>query len=171
MGAASANNDHARSIRTIVPHEFGSVEEEDGDQRARKQQQRVEEEDEERSRRAELARPRTPESNRVDNHSVISQLFECFNTIINQFQLTVGLSSLLQVPHAVAQNTISTLEPQVTLLESFVGASQRQECPASLIVEPTTYPRLRQPILHLFLARTRRCSMVIVGGLLACYAS
>jgi hypothetical protein len=47
---------------------------------------------------------------RIDNHSVINQLFECLNTITNQLRLTVELSSSLQAPRVVAQNTISTLE-------------------------------------------------------------
>jgi hypothetical protein len=62
VGAASDysdNDDIARSIRTIVPHESESVEEGDGDQMARKHQ-RDEEEEEERRRRAEIARLRTP---------------------------------------------------------------------------------------------------------------
>src|SRR5882762_2341712 len=62
VGAASDysdNDDIARSIRTIVPHESESVEEGDGDQMARKHQ-RDEKEEEERRRRAEIARLRTP---------------------------------------------------------------------------------------------------------------
>ena len=47
MGAASDNDNHARSIGTIVPHELESVED-NGDQMARKHQrhQRNEEEEE-----------------------------------------------------------------------------------------------------------------------------
>jgi len=59
VGAASDNDDHAISIRTIAPYELESVEEEDGDQMARqeqRQQQDEEEDEERRSRRAELAR-------------------------------------------------------------------------------------------------------------------
>jgi hypothetical protein len=78
---ASDNDNHARSIRTIVLHKLENVEE-DGDQMVRKQQQRDEEE--RRSRRAELARPRASEPNGIDNHSVINQLFESLNTITNQ---------------------------------------------------------------------------------------
>jgi hypothetical protein len=37
VGAASDNDNHAKSIRTIVPHELGSVEMEDGDQTARQE--------------------------------------------------------------------------------------------------------------------------------------
>ena len=81
-----------------------------------------------------------PQSKRIDNHSVIKQLFECLNTITNQLRLTVELSSSLQAPHAVAQNTISTFESQVTLLESVVRASQGQECPMSPIVKPILPP-------------------------------
>src|SRR6266436_1205081 len=51
-----------------------------------------------------------PQLKHIDNHSVINQLFECLNTITNQLRLTVELSSSLQVPHAVAQNTISTFD-------------------------------------------------------------
>ena len=52
----AVNDDHVRSIRTIVLHELENVEEEGGDQMARQQQQRDEGEDEDRrSRRAELA--------------------------------------------------------------------------------------------------------------------
>lgn len=53
VSVASDNDNDAMSIRMIVPRELESVEEEP-------QQQRKEEE-ERRSRRAELARPRTPE--------------------------------------------------------------------------------------------------------------
>ena len=168
---ASDNDDHVRSIRTIVLHKLENVEE-DGDQMVRKQQQRDEEE--RRSRRAELARPRAPEPNGIDNHSVINQLFESLNTITNQLQSTVELSSSLQAPHAVAQDTISNFESQVTLFDSIVRASQGQECPASPIIEPTlpcTYPQLRPPILHLFLATARKCFMRIVGCGWACHAS
>lgn len=118
MWVASDNDNHARSIRTIVLHKLENVEE-DGDQMVRKQQQRDEEE--RRSRRAELARPRAPEPNGIDNHSVINQLFESLNTITNQLQSTVELSSSLQAPHAVAQDTISNFESQVTLFDSIVG--------------------------------------------------
>jgi len=78
LGAASDNNDHARSIRTIVPHELESVEEDDGDQMARKQQRDEEKDEERRSQRAKLARPRTPESNHIDNH--------CYQSIIRMPQ-------------------------------------------------------------------------------------
>jgi hypothetical protein len=71
-----------------------------------------------RSRRAELAKPRIPKLNRVDNHSVNNQLFECLNTITDQLQSAVELSSSLQ-----ALNTISTLKSQVTLLKGFIRAS------------------------------------------------
>ena len=96
VDTASDNDDHARSIRTIVPHELESVEEDDGDQMARQEQrrQRDEEEDEERrSRRAELPRPGIPESNLVGNHSVINQLFECLNTITDQLQSVVEFAT------------------------------------------------------------------------------
>jgi hypothetical protein len=46
-GAASDNDDHARSFRTIMPHELESVEEDDGDQMARQEQQQRDEEEEE----------------------------------------------------------------------------------------------------------------------------
>jgi hypothetical protein len=39
VGAASDNDDHARSIGTIVPHELESVEEDDGDQMAKQERQ------------------------------------------------------------------------------------------------------------------------------------
>jgi len=63
LGAASDysdNDDIARSIRTIVPHESESVEEGDGDQMAKKHQRDEDEDEERRRRRAELARLRTP---------------------------------------------------------------------------------------------------------------
>jgi hypothetical protein len=83
VGAASDysdNDDIARSIRTIVAHESESVEEGDGDQMARKHQhQRDEEEDEERrTRRAELARLRTP----VETH----RQSLCYQSIIRMPQ-------------------------------------------------------------------------------------
>ena len=37
VGAASDNDNHAKSIRTIVPHELDNVEEEDGDKMARQE--------------------------------------------------------------------------------------------------------------------------------------
>jgi hypothetical protein len=45
VGAASDNDDHARSIRMIVLHELGSIEEDDGDQMARQKQQQQRDED------------------------------------------------------------------------------------------------------------------------------
>jgi hypothetical protein len=72
-----------------------SVEEDDGDQMARKQQRDGEKDEKRRGQRSKLARPRTPESNRVDNHSVINQLFECLNTITNQLQLSVAAATAI----------------------------------------------------------------------------
>ena len=37
VGAASDNDNHAKSIRTIAPHELDNVEEEDGDKMARQE--------------------------------------------------------------------------------------------------------------------------------------
>ena len=55
VGAASDNDNHARSIRTIVPHELESVEKDDSDQITRQEYQQWDEEGEEerRNRRAE----------------------------------------------------------------------------------------------------------------------
>jgi hypothetical protein len=47
VGAASDNDDHAISIRTIVPHKLESVEEDDGDQMVRQEQQQEWDEEEE----------------------------------------------------------------------------------------------------------------------------
>ena len=108
-----------------------------------------------------------PPSRTTSTITVINQLFECLNAITNQLQSTVELSSSLQALHTDAQNMISTLESQVTLLESFVRASQEQECPATA----STYPRLRRLSLYLFLAITRKYFMGIVGGGWACSPS
>jgi len=63
---ARSEDDDARSIRTMVPHELECFEEEDEDQIARQERQREqqdedEDQEERRRRRAELGRPRTPE--------------------------------------------------------------------------------------------------------------
>lgn len=47
VGAASDNDDHARSIRMIVLHELESIEEDGGDQTVRQQQQQWDEDEEE----------------------------------------------------------------------------------------------------------------------------
>jgi len=61
-GGYCLDDDDARSIRTIVPHELEHVEEEDEDQIAKQEEPQDEDEEEERrTRRVEHGRPRTPE--------------------------------------------------------------------------------------------------------------
>jgi hypothetical protein len=89
VGAASDNNNIARSIRTIAPLELESVE--DGNSTG--------------GMKRRMGRGGGEEPSLLDlgprlkHISVINQLFKCLGTITNQLQLTVELSSSLQAPH------------------------------------------------------------------------
>jgi hypothetical protein len=154
FGAAggTSDDDDARSIRTIVPHELERVEEEDEDQITKQEQQQDEDEEERRARRVELGRPRTPEpmslgmthsldeedmvaSSSSPKQSVIDELFQRLTTLSTQLESAIELSSSLQAQHAAAQSTISVLESKVSSLESLVQQSQ-----APPAAEPAPHP-------------------------------
>ncbi|THH16715.1 hypothetical protein EW146_g3966 [Bondarzewia mesenterica] len=146
-----ADDDDARSIATVTPHELERVEEEDELQMAAE-----EEEEEYRRRREELGRPRTPEPTgmgmddedlhnqskihlqvrsrspsplRMDQHQPVSSSAvseERLNALSTQLESALELSRTLQAQHAAAQNTISMLESKVSSLESLVETSQTQ---------------------------------------------
>ncbi|KAI0031846.1 hypothetical protein K488DRAFT_51159 [Vararia minispora EC-137] len=135
------DDDDARSVATVTPHELESVEEEDEEQLA------AEEEEERRNRRDEL-RPRTPEPTGMgmydeDHHddtsrslspsqdrppspSAASVTEERLNELTSRLESALELSRTLQVQHSSAQSTISMLEAKVTALESLVQATQTQ---------------------------------------------
>lgn len=149
------DDDDARSIATIVPHELERVEEEDEEQIAAA-------EEEERRQRSEEVRPRTPEPTGMgmddDEHdadpahlrsavtdaspshavhdlapahpapssSIPDDLTQRLSTLENQLESALELSRNLQAQHTTAQSTISMLESKVSTLESLVQATQTQ---------------------------------------------
>lgn len=147
----SSDDDDARSISTIVPHELERVEEEDEEQLAAE-----EEEEEERRRRRDEVRPRTPEptgmgmSEDDDEHDAVSsrprtasasshlrpkspststipdELTQRLNALTSQLESALELSRTLQQQHSTAQSTISQLESKVASLESLVQNTQQQ---------------------------------------------
>jgi hypothetical protein len=119
-------------IRTIVPHELESVNEEEEEQMAKQAQ--LEEEDEERTTRwVELGRPGTPEpmsfgmthlsdddkeprqSNAPMQPPIIDELFQQLSTLSTQLESAVVLS-LSQAQHAAVQNMISKLKSKVVMI-------------------------------------------------------
>ncbi|GJE86722.1 FHA and PRK00409 domain-containing protein [Phanerochaete sordida] len=136
----ASDDDDARSIATVVPHELERVDEEDEESLA------ADEEAERRHRQDEL-RPRTPEPTGMGMHEdddepsassshlrpqsppapVISdELAQRLSTLSNQLESALELSRSLQQQHATAQSTISLLESKVATLESLVQATQAQ---------------------------------------------
>jgi hypothetical protein len=145
------DDDDARSIRTIVPHELERVEEEDEDQIAKQEEPQDEDEEEERrTRRVELGRPRTPEPMSLGmthdeediarssspRQSVIDELFQRLTSLSTQLESAIELSSSLQAQHAAAQSTISVLESKVSSLESLVQQSQASPPPPAAPPHP-----------------------------------
>jgi hypothetical protein len=149
----SSDDDDARSISTIVPHELERVDEEDEEQIAA-------EEEEERLRRSHEVRPRTPEPSRMgmqeddDEHDISSnqkastasepsthlriqsptptpaavpdELVQRLVSLENQLESALELSRSLEAQHTTAQSTISLLESKVSALESLVHVTQSQ---------------------------------------------
>ncbi|KAL4253671.1 Centrosomal and Immune Signaling Modulator [Abortiporus biennis] len=148
------DDDDARSVSTVVPHELERVEEEDEEQLAAE-----EEEEERRRRRDELGRPRTPEPTGMgiaedddehetdlshtqdDSHlrppspstsstsavpNIPDDLLHRLNALTVQLETALELSRSLEAQHATAQSTISQLESKVTTLESLVQTTQSQ---------------------------------------------
>ena len=149
----SSDDDDARSISTIVPHELERVDEEDEEQIAA-------EEEEERRRRSNEVRPRTPEPTGMGMHeddddqemssrqSTLSksetsthdrpqsptapstalpdELAQRLTSLANQLESALELSRTLEAQHSNAQTTISALESKVSALESLVQATQSQ---------------------------------------------
>jgi len=149
-GEYMEDNDDARSINTIVPHELERVEEEDEEQLV------AEEEEEERRQRQEFTRPRTPEPTSMGmveddedhdprrsaelssslhmedslvlvpsaNPTVPDDLMERMATLTSQLESALQLSRAMEVSHTTAQSTISMLESKVAALETLVQATQ-----------------------------------------------
>lgn len=148
------DDDDARSVSTVIPHELERVDEEDEEQLAAE-----EEEEERRRRRDELGRPRTPEPSgmgmdddeqdsdhrQLDNShlhaqsipasqsstsastsSIPDDLIQRMNTLTNQLESALELSRSLEAQHHTAQSTISQLESKVSALESMVQTTQSQ---------------------------------------------
>lgn len=149
-----ADDDDARSVTTIGPHELERVEEEDEEQMAA-------EEEEERRRRSNEVRPRTPEPTGMGMHedddehepqpsrleepveqessahlrvqsptpapsAVPDELAQRLTSLANQLETALELSRSLEAQHTTAQSTISMLESKVTALESLVQVTQSQ---------------------------------------------
>ena len=147
------NDDDARSIATVTPHELERVEEEDEEQLAAEE----EEEEERQRRRDELGQPRTPEPTGMgmddkDIHSRSKMYLDVLNmhsrspppplrepfalqpstssvseerldALASQLESALELSRTFQAQQAAVQSTTSMLESKVSL-ESLVQASQ-----------------------------------------------
>ncbi|KIP09780.1 hypothetical protein PHLGIDRAFT_126079 [Phlebiopsis gigantea 11061_1 CR5-6] len=145
----SSDDDDARSVSTVVPHELERVEEEDEEQLA------AEEEEAERRARRDEVRPRTPEPTGMGMHeddeehdagpshpepstsqirsespapapAVSDELTQRLSSLSAQLESALELSRTLQQQHSTAQSTISLLESKVATLESLVHATQSQ---------------------------------------------
>ena len=146
------DDDDARSVRTVVPHELERVEEEDEDQLTAEE----EDDEERRQRREELGRPRTPEPTgmglRDDEYepraaklrrggvspspddssrdqraiptSVAEELSARITALSEQLQNALSMSSALLEQHSAAQTTITALESKIASLESAVQGNQ-----------------------------------------------
>ena len=123
----STDDDDARSIATVIPHELGRVDEEDEEAAA-------EHEDRRRSSR-EVGRPRTPEPSLAefdddDHHRskprshIPEDIIHRLETLSSQLESALELSRSLQVQQATAQNTIQLLELKVTELQQLVQTTQ-----------------------------------------------
>ena len=123
----SSDDDDARSVATVVPHELGRVDEEDEEAAA-------EHEDRRRSSR-EVGRPRTPEPSLAgfddDGHHrpksrshIPEDIIHRLETLSSQLESALELSRSLQAQQASAQNTIQLLENKVTELQQLVQATQ-----------------------------------------------
>ena len=123
----SGDDDDARSVATVVPHELGAVDEEDEEAIA-------EHEDRRRSSR-EVGRPRTPEPSLAefddeDHHrskprsNIPEDIIHCLETLSSQLESALELSRSLQAQQTSAQNTIQLLELKVTELQQLVQATQ-----------------------------------------------
>jgi len=123
----SNDDDDARSVSTIVPHELERVDEEDEEAAA-------EHEDRRRSSR-EVGRPRTPEPSLAefednDHHrskprsQIPEDIINRLETLSSQLESALELSRSLQAQQASAQNTIHLLELKVTELQQLVQVTQ-----------------------------------------------
>ncbi|EKM56851.1 uncharacterized protein PHACADRAFT_254197 [Phanerochaete carnosa HHB-10118-sp] len=136
----ASDDDDARSISTVVPHELERVDEEDEESLA------ADEEAERRQRQDEM-RPRTPEPTGMGMHedddepsttsshlrpqspatpAISDELAQRLSMLSNQLESALELSRSLQQQHVTAQTTISLLESKVTALESLVQVTQSQ---------------------------------------------
>ena len=122
----SNDDDDARSVSTIVPHELERVDEEDEEAAA-------EHEDRRRSSR-EVGRPRTPEPSLAefeDDHQrpkprshIPEDIIHRLETLSSQLESALELSRSLQAQQTSAQNTIQLLELKVTELQQLVQVTQ-----------------------------------------------
>jgi len=123
----SNDDDDARSVATVVPHELERVDEEDEDAAA-------EHEDRRRSSR-EAGRPRTPEPSLTvfddDHHrskprsQIPDDIIRHLETLSSQLESALELSRSLQAQQASAQNTIQPLKHKATELQQLVQATQK----------------------------------------------
>ncbi|KAF6743335.1 hypothetical protein DFP72DRAFT_1100492 [Ephemerocybe angulata] len=150
-GGFEDDDDDARSVSTVVPHELESVEEEDESEevdleketedRDRREAEAEEAAREELERRNETdpGRPHTPEplatpssSSNLRAPSPLSQsttvvateeIQEQIVQLTAQVSAVVALTSTLEAQHTAAQSTISALERKVEQLETLLRAS------------------------------------------------
>ena len=151
-----SDDDDARSINTVVPHELERVEEEDEEQLA------AEEDVERRRRRDELGRPRTPEPTGMGlaedeeeleerkrqrrtersrspspspapevapaptSPAIPDDLIERLNSLSKQLESALEFSRSLEAQHTMAQSTIQMLESKVASLEGLVHETHSQ---------------------------------------------
>jgi hypothetical protein len=128
-----SDDDDARSVGTVVPHELERVDEED--------EEAASEDEERRRTRDELGRPSTPEPTgmggsddeeaeskpsvtALSRPSIPEDIVHRLNTLSEQLESALEQSRILQAQHATAQSTISLLESKVSALESLVQTTQ-----------------------------------------------
>ena len=115
------DDDDARSVATVVPHELDRVDEEDEEATA-------EHEDRRRSSR-KVGRPRTPEPSLAefddDHHHrskqrshILEDIIHRLETLSSRLKSALELSRSLQAQQVSAQNTIQLLELKVTELQA-----------------------------------------------------
>jgi hypothetical protein len=148
-------NDDARSVATLVPHDLERVEEED--EESLSVPDHADTPAERRRRNEELGRPRTPEPSGLgmddDDHRAVSftdvpldrpaspspslpeELTKRLAALSEQLETALALSRNLQEQHAAAQDTISALQNKVASLEGRVEATVTQVSEQAEVVE------------------------------------
>ncbi|KAH8832571.1 hypothetical protein DL96DRAFT_1582632 [Flagelloscypha sp. PMI_526] len=155
------DDDDARSISTIIPHELDRVDEEDEslpeDVAASGHDDEEVDPDSSEARRREqpIGRPHTPEPNGMGlslGHSnshlsspLIDDLTSRLSALASQLESALSLSESLQAQHTAAQSTISLLESKVEKLEELVNVKTAPPPPPVALPVPVAQPSPTAP--------------------------